>query len=81
MAKCPKTKSTPRSSSKGIWCQIQVVIGEICTEISRAEQATRTGGPGMVICMPDSLMAGNGRERVEWSPWCKECLATRKPES
>src|SRR5713226_2750179 len=76
----PKTKTTPRGASKGIRCQIQVVIGEICTEMSRAEWTTWTGGPGIVICIPDSLMVGSGRERegVVWLPWCKECLPARR---
>src|SRR6266576_3071811 len=75
VAECPKTKSTPRGASKRIRCQIQIVIGEVYLEMSRAEKATRTSGPGIVICMADSLMVENRRERVEWLPWCKECLA------
>ena len=39
-------------------------------EVSRAEKAVRTSGPGIVICMADSLMVENRGERVVWLPWC-----------
>jgi hypothetical protein len=29
MAKCPKTKSTPGRASEWVWCQVEVIIGEI----------------------------------------------------
>jgi hypothetical protein len=64
MAECSKTKSASGSASKRIRRQIQIVISEVCIEVSRAERVRRRSGPGIVICMPDSLMVGR-----EWLPW------------